>query len=262
LESFWKCHGLGNDFVLLDRRSTGNDIDPARVRAICDRHLGVGADGVLVVLPAAAPALARMVIHNADGSRPEMCGNGLRCVVKYLAEQSPHRPTSVRVETDAGVLDSEVTWNDGRASEITIHLGVATVGNKDEAVANQRGVRVELGNPHFVLFSTALDQVSSVGPILETHSAFPNRTNVECAVPTSDGGLRVTVWERGVGITQACGTGAAAVAVAATVYGMGRYDEWVNVELPGGQVQVCVHRGLRDVELKGSSTFVYRGELV
>lgn len=217
---------------------------------------------MLVILPATTSAMAKMVIHNADGSRPEMCGNGLRCVVKFLAEHAPSPLNTVRVETDAGLLESEVTWHDGRAAEITIHLGAATVGARDETVGNQQGVRVELGNPHFVLMQTPLDQVASVGSILEKHSAFPNRTNVECVVPTSDGGLRVSVWERGVGLTQACGTGAAAVAVAAAVYATGRYDDWVKVELPGGQVQVRVHKGLKDVELKGTSTFVYRGELL
>src|SRR3954469_13047924 len=124
-ERLFKYHGLGNDFVVLDRRQTGRDIDSAESVRLCDRRLGVGADGVLVLLPSPG-AVARMVVHNADGSIPEMCGNGIRCAVKHLLDASGDRPPSVDVDTGAGRLRCEATYGpDGRVSEVEVSMGPA-----------------------------------------------------------------------------------------------------------------------------------------
>ena len=262
MEPFFKYHGLGNDFVVLDRRAVGRDIDGPVARALCDRRRGIGADGVLVVLPAKAPAaLAQMVVHNADGSIAEMCGNGLRCVVKHLAESSGGRPPSVTVETGAGVLSSEISWSPRGVDVITVDMGRAQAGPTGEAVGGHIGTFVDMGNPHFVIFDTPLTEAARVGPKLETNARFPQRANIEVTRAAADGSLDVVVWERGVGLTQACGTGACAALVASALNGSSFFDMWLKVTLPGGPLEVKVKRDLSRVWLRGPATFVYQGEL-
>ncbi|MBL8952890.1 MAG: diaminopimelate epimerase [Myxococcaceae bacterium] len=262
LEAFFKYHGLGNDFVVLDRRKTARDIDASVARVLCDRRRGIGADGVLVLLPSAADAaVARMVVHNADGSIAEMCGNGLRCVVKHLAEHTEGRLQSVTVETGAGVLVSQTAWSPRGVDEITVEMGAAKHGAPNELVDGHTGTFVDMGNPHFVLLDTPPEKAHVVGPHLEVHPRFPHRANIECCRHEADGSMVVTVWERGVGITQACGTGACASVVASALEGKSPFDRWVKVTLPGGPLEVKVQRDLAKVFLKGPATFVYEGAL-
>ncbi len=262
MEPFFKYHGLGNDFVVLDRRKSARDIDAAVARVLCDRRRGIGADGVLVLLPSSADAaLARMVVHNADGSVAEMCGNGLRCVVKHLAETTEGRPPSITVETGAGVLVSEAAWSPRGVDEVTVDMGAAKHGPLDEGVDGHPGTFVDMGNPHFVLLTTPPEEAPNVGPHLELHPRFVHRTNVECCRLGADGSLVVTVWERGVGITQACGTGACAAVVASALHGSSPFERWVKVTLPGGPLEVKVQPDLSRVWLKGPATFVYEGSL-
>jgi diaminopimelate epimerase len=261
VEPFFKYHGLGNDFVVLDRRLNSRDIEADVARALCDRRRGIGADGVLVLLPPEGGAIARMVVHNADGSIAEMCGNGLRCVVRYLAEKAGGHPPAVSVETGAGLLTSQVEWGVGGVTEVTVSMGPARVLFSNEAVAGHTGTAISMGNPHFVLLNVDPREADRVGPLLEVHPRFPDRTNVELCRLDKNGDLDIVVWERGVGITQACGTGACAAVAASALAGFSPFNAWVRVTLPGGTLQVRVEKDLSQVQLKGPAAFVYEGVL-
>ena len=270
-EPFFKYHGLGNDFVILDRRSSGVDLDEAATRALCDRHRGIGADGVLVLLPGDG-TVARMVVHNADGSVPEMCGNGLRCAVKYLVDHQADRPTSITVDTGAGPLRCGLSYDAEGVSEIAVAMGPAKLVASNlpssggtafvEApvaeLPGARGTAVSMGNPHLVFFDVPLERAGEVGPGLEYAKGFPQRTNVELARLEGEG-LRVVVWERGCGLTHACGTGACATVAAAVLTQRVQADTWVPVWLPGGELRIRVAPDLSRVELRGGATFVFEG---
>ena len=271
-ERAFKYEGLGNDFVVLDRREAGEDVSPSASRAICDRRRGVGADGVLVLLPSSR-AEARMVVHNADGSIAEMCGNGLRCVAKYLLDREPTRD-ALEVETGAGVLPARARRAGGEVVEVEIELGPARLdaphlpraagGGRFIAAAvpgvDWPGTAVSMGNPHLVLLGAPPEVVREHGPRLEHLPGFPERTNVE-AVSRAAEGLRVSVWERGAGLTDACGTGAVASVAAAVVAGWVRPDVFVPVELPGGKLTVRVSEDLQRTTLRGPARFVFAAEL-
>lgn len=265
-ERLFKYHGLGNDFFVLDLRDGKPDLDPATVRWICDRKRGLGADGVLSLLPSVG-ARARMVVHNADGSIAEMCGNGLRCAVRYLID---HGETAQRlvVETGAGPLTCELTEQEGLEA-IAIDMGPARLVDPAVLPAEAplidapvrgfpgiRGTALSMGNPHLVLLETPLSEAARLGPQLEVHPDFPTRTNVSFVART-DEGLDVVVWERGCGLTDACGTGACASV--ATMVHLGRLapDAWHRVRLPGGPLSIRVRADLSAVQLKGPATFVF-----
>ncbi|MGO9829103.1 MAG: diaminopimelate epimerase [Myxococcaceae bacterium] len=268
-----KYHGLGNDFVLLDRRSGGGDISSGVARALCDRRRGVGADGVLVLLPSVRAAL-RLRIHNADGSVPEMCGNGLRCAVKHVLEASPGRPEELRVETEAGVLAARPLWAGGRVEEVEVDMGPARLiaAHLPSAATGMpsvgapvpgtpfHGTAVSMGNPHLVLLDAPLEQAGVWGPPLETSAGFPERTNVEF-LAQEEGGLVVVVWERGVGLTQACGTGACAALAAATLAGLVPAERTVRVRLPGGLLFLRLAQDFSNVTLRGPASFVFSTEV-
>lgn len=274
-ERAFKYHGIGNDFVVLDRRDSGIDIEPTEAVRICDRRRGVGADGVLVLLPS-RDAAARMVVHNVDGSIAEMCGNGLRCAVKYLVDNDATRPTSIAVETGAGVLACGVRYDAAEAVEIEVQMGPARLVAPNLPSASTgapfvdqvisgfqplRGTAVSMGNPHLVLSNGDPDQVQLLGPALERHPGFVDRTNVEFVRTEGEEGLQVAVWERGSGFTQACGTGACA-AVAAWVHrGLLPADRFVPVQLPGGTLFIRVAADLSQVVLRGPAVFVFEARL-
>ncbi len=271
-ERAFKYEGLGNDFVVLDRRDAGDDVSPSASRAICDRRRGVGADGVLVLLPSTR-AEARMVVHNADGSIAEMCGNGLRCVAKHLLDRQPARD-ALEVETGAGVLPARARRQGGEVVEVEIELGPARLDARHLPRAtgggpfvaapvpgvDWPGTAVSMGNPHLVLLGAPPEVVREHGPRLEHLSGFPDRTNVE-GVRRAAEGLRVSVWERGSGLTDACGTGAAASVAAAVVAGWVPPDVFVPVELPGGKLTVRVSADLQRTTLRGPARFVFAAEL-
>ncbi len=271
VEPFFKYHGLGNDFVVVDRRESGLDIDADTARALCDRRLGIGADGVLAILPDDAKDIAgRMVVHNADGSIAEMCGNGLRCVVKYLVDHGPGKPAALQVATGAGLLQSEISYGEHGAGLISVAMGPARLKAAnlpqpgpfiDGQINGVVGTAVSMGSPHLVLMDTPPAQAARLGPLLEVHSSFSQRTNVEFCQPRPEGGLTVAVWERGVGLTQACGTGACAAVVAHALARRVFYEEWVPVALPGGLLEIKVMKDLSQVYLRGPATFVYEGTL-
>lgn len=271
--TFLKYHGLGNDFVILHRPPVS--LTPERVVRLCDRHRGIGADGVLV-LSGSARAAARMDVFNADGSTAEMCGNGIRCAAKFLVDHagvSEH----LAIDTAVGVLRCEASrGGDGRVAEVAVEIGrpelsparIPLLAEGDRFVRGRLdlegsavvGTAVALGNPHFVVFDAGGAALEEIGPRLERHPAFPQRTNVEFARAEGDA-LGVEVWERGVGRTNACGTGACAAAVAAVLEGRAESGRAIEVRLPGGVLSVTVAPDLSQVGLRGPAAEVFRGEI-
>jgi diaminopimelate epimerase len=200
-----------------------------------------------------------MVVHNADGSIAEMCGNGLRCAVKHLVDRDPARPSAVAVETGAGRLTCQVSYQGGEAARIEVAMGPARVGLVDAEVAGHPGLRateVSMGNPHLVLSDAPLEEAPLLGPVLERHPDFPARTNVEF-VRSEGAGLRVVVWERGCGLTLACGTGACAAVAAWVRRGALPAGGWTQVLLPGGALEVWVAADFGACSLRGPAAFVF-----
>jgi diaminopimelate epimerase len=264
---FVKYHGLGNDFAVVDLRAEESDLDAFQVRALCDRHRGLGADGVLSILKSSR-APAAMVVHNADGSIAEMCGNGLRCVVKHLAELQPEAVNNLTVETGAGVLRSTLEWKAQRVDKVTVSMGPARFEAAhlphggafvNQLIDGHRATAVSMGNPHLVLLDAPLQDAPRIGPELERHMLFRDRTNVEFVEQTGPQSLRVVVWERGVGLTQACGTGACAAVAAWLKEKRVPADTFIDVELPGGVLNICVASDFSSVLLRGPVTRVFDG---
>lgn len=283
---FVKVEGLGNDFVLLDLRREqipgGLEALAAAAPRWCDRRRGVGADGLLVVVSAHAPADARMIVLNADGSRPEMCGNGLRCVAAHVAGAwsweglpPPWREEAavVTIETDAGphrcVLATEGVHREDASAEVDVEMVAAALGETVELpeAPGRRFVTVSMGNPHAVCFVRDDEDpevlARRLGPSVERASAFPNRTNVEFVRREAEDSFTTWVWERGCGITEACGTGACAVAAAAVAEGVATAGHPVRVRLPGGPLTITVPRDPdRGVGMRGPARRVFTGELL
>jgi diaminopimelate epimerase len=275
--TFHKYHGLGNDFLIFDGTAGGRNTTPEEGIAVCDRHRGVGADGVLWLGPADGAA-ARLIITNADGSRAEMCGNGIRCVAKYLYDRGLARATEIPILTDAGLLSCRVyPGEDGLVETVRVSMGRPRLERAEipmqgtgrcvaEPVEVGREVlritAVSMGNPHAVSFGESSREIASrLGPGLEHHPLFPQRTNAEFARVRSREEIDLVVWERGCGITQACGTGASATTVAAVLCGHVDPDGEVRVNLPGGTLHITVPRDLSTVWMRGPATYVFSGEL-
>jgi diaminopimelate epimerase len=259
---FAKYEGLGNDFIVVDV-ARELDADPTSAQKLCDRHFGIGGDGVLSIAPPTSrTARARMVIHNADGSRPEMCGNGIRCVALHLARLDDAVEARYGIETDAGLLMCDVR-REGDAAEVTVAMGRAEQRGEHLAVLGGqelRFTRISMGNPHAILFDAQYDsaQIDRFGP--QVSQAFSEGSNVEFVRPSSGGGFDLVVWERGVGRTLACGTGAAATAVAAALAGRAPFDLPIEVRLPGGPLQITVNLGTLAVSMRGPARLVFSGE--
>jgi diaminopimelate epimerase len=273
--NFWKYHGIGNDFILLEDPELKAPVDPDAVIRLCDRRTGIGADGVLYVRPD-AEADAYMKIMNSDGSEAEMCGNGIRCVAKHLYDFSLAPKTRMRINTLAGVKEVDITASGGEAAEVSVCMGAPRLGCRDipmrcdgEFIDREievdgtviRGTAVSMGNPHFIIFEEFTDpEVQALGPKVHAHSMFPKKTNVEFVRPR-DGRLDVTVYERGAGWTQACGTGACATAVAAGLRKIAPLGKDVKVRLPGGDLTINVMKDLSMVRMTGPATRVFQGDI-
>ncbi|MBU2602069.1 MAG: diaminopimelate epimerase [Actinobacteria bacterium] len=274
---FAKWQGLGNDYIILEEDVLPGMPSPSQTALLCDRHFGVGADGLLIHCRPTGiveGAVARMRIFNPDGSEPEMCGNGIRMFARYLQERGVIGAGEAVIETLAGPIRPQVL-TDGR---VRVHMGVARLKSAaidatawepiDEVVARDlevdgasyRFTFVDVGNPHCVIPVDDVGSVSieEIGPRIETHPIFPRRTNVEFIRPEADGLVTMRVWERGVGETQACGTGATAVGVAAVRLGLATSP--VTVHLPGGTLEIEVADDLQVVKT-GSAEAVFTGEL-
>lgn len=272
---FIKMQGTGNDFVLIDGRIQSERDWPELARAMCDRHFGVGADGILLVRESTI-ADYRMVMYNPDGSEAEMCGNGIRCFAKYLYDTGDERYTELSVETGAGVKHLTVEAGGERAQRIVVDMGVPIFDPPAIPIAvggtevidlplrvNERSLSltaVSMGNPHAIHF---LDQdvrefpLERIGPRVETDPLFPRRVNFEIAQAMSPQHINVRVWERGAGITLACGTGACAVFAAARRKGL--IGETATISLPGGNLEMRLGpRG--QVLMAGPAAFVFQGE--
>ena len=248
--SFVKYHGLGNDFILVDNRQQSEPIiTPEQAILWCDRHFGIGADGVIFALPGQADTDYTMRIFNCDGSEPEMCGNGIRCLARFIADlEGITEPRSYTIHTLGGLITPKLTA-DGL---ITVDMGEpilraadipTTLGQPDQPVVNQPleaagktwdVTCVNMGNPHCVTFvdDVAAIPLETIGSQIECHSAFPKKINVEFIQVVRSDYLKMRVWERAAGVTLACGTGACASLVAAVL--TDRSDRRATVELPGG----------------------------
>jgi len=267
---FFKLHGLGNDFVLVDEREEPLlSSHPKRKQIICeiaDRKRGVGFDQLLV-LKASARVHAILDIYNADGSMAEMCGNGLRAAALYLWHRAKEEAPELVMETAAG--DRKAHRLDPVDTDMFIEceMGVPQVKHLPDAL--KRGVKlgkkvfkptiVNVGNPHAVVFATPKnkEQLAEWGSLLENHRAFPKRTNVEFVKVRDRHCIEVQVWERGVGITEACGTGAVASAIAAIA--QGECESPVEVRFPGGVAEVTWKQGKTPAFLRGHAAEVYDG---
>ncbi|TPV95601.1 MAG: diaminopimelate epimerase [Myxococcales bacterium FL481] len=271
---FCKVEGLANDFVLVDGRWETDDESERvawwqrRAERLCHRRRGIGADGILLVVSPGDPAaLARMVVINRDGSRPEMCGNGIRCVAHHLAMDTAR--TTFSVETDAGSRACTVVTSDDEVAEVAVDMGPATLDGGLQTFSYAPGLAfrsVDVGNPHAVTFvddvPSLLTTAQALGLRVSTQACYPRGTNVEFAAVRPDGTLTAQVWERGVGLTQACGTGACAVAVAAAQAGLVPTDRAVSVHLPGGALSIeltTAGEGFA-VRMTGPARRVFQGE--
>ena len=274
---FTKLHGAGNDFVLVDALSLDRDWAKLAV-AVCDRHFGVGADGLLLVLPSETADL-RMRMYNPDGSEAEQCGNGVRCFVKYAIERSlvSLQEGAMTVQTAAGVLTTQATVTEGRVDSVRVAMGRPRFAPQEIPVAVEAeppltdlSLEVDgqtlavtclsMGNPHAVLsWTQPVDAypLEVVGPKVERHPLFPNRVNFEVARVLSRDRIEARVWERGAGATLACGSGAAAVMVAARLQDL--VDERAEVRLPGGTLTL-EWDGKGEVYLTGPAVEVFAGE--
>jgi len=258
--SFQKYEGLGNDFLVVDAAREG-DVSPRRALALCDRHFGVGADGVLLTLPPKSPeADARMLVLNADGSVPEMCGNGARCVALHVARARGLREGVVKLETSAGLRLCAVFDPRGEGM-VTVDMGMVRIsGDRTLDVAGSKvAVTVaDAGNPHAVILGAfTREDIDTMGPRIAKHREFPAGTNVEFARvgPT---GIDLVVWERGVGITLACGTGACATAAVACAKGLAPYGRLLAVRLPGGTLDIAIDAG-GHASMRGPARHVFSG---
>jgi diaminopimelate epimerase len=274
---FTKWQGTGNDFILLEARGEERDW-PRLAKAMCDRHFGVGADGILLLLPSDRADL-RMRMFNPDGSEAEMCGNGLRCLVRHVVERGLARPPDgrLRVETGAGVLTVELLSEEGREGWVRAGMGCPRFAPAEIPVLTEMEppVRnlsldvdgqivsvtcVSMGNPHAVHFHArpvATYPLEQIGPKVEMHALFPQRVNFEVARVLNRELIEVRVWERGAGPTLACGSGASAVMVAARLHNL--VEDRVEVRLPGGAL-VLEWDGEGEVYLSGPAEQVFIGE--
>jgi diaminopimelate epimerase len=271
---FAKLHGTANDFIYVDARA-GFPGDPAAIaRRLCDRRRGIGADGLILLLPS-TEADGRMVIYNADGSRAEMCGNGIRGLAKFVYERGLLPKNPLTVETDAGVKALELHLDGGRVARVTVDMGMPEWRGREIPVDADGEILdrplvvdgrtwsvtcVSMGNPHCVVFvdDVAGLPLETLGPRFEHHPFFPRRVNTEFVRVDGRERLTMRVWERGSGETMACGTGACAVGVAAAR--TGRSARRVTVTLPGGPLEIDWRSDDR-VLMTGDAVAVFDGQV-
>lgn len=293
---FTKMHGIGNDYVYVDGFSE-KVADPATLaRQVADRHFGIGGDGLILILPSDR-ADVRMRMFNADGSEAEMCGNGVRCVAKYAYDHGLSRANPMKIETGRGILELGLQVADGRVSQVTVNMGRPILELPDIPVnaaqlMGQRGAEwdlrlspgreqnredyrlqmeeeiivtasfVSMGNPHAVIFVENIESpnLSYLGPLVENHKAFPRRINAHWVQVVSPQEVFMRTWERGSGVTLACGTGACAVCVAGVL--TGRTSGKILAHLPGGDLSLEWRQSDGAVYMTGPATEVFTGQWV
>ncbi len=274
---FYKYQGAGNDFILFDPGIAPKDLEPDHIRFLCDRHFGIGADGVLFIQPS-EKADFFMRIFNSDGSEAEMCGNGIRCFVKHLVDFRLTAKDSVQVQSLTGVHICR-TFRDagGQVSDVEVGMGrprydrsasgmegegtfVAQLVEKDGH--SFHGTAVSMGNPHLVIFEgKSIEEAEIVGPLFESHPAFPSHTNVEFVEVKGPQHLKVVVYERGSGITLACGTGACASVAAAVIEKRIEPSKPVRVDLPGGALSIRISPETGEIWMTGPAVRVFEGDI-
>ena len=274
---FTKMHGAGNDYIYVN---TLQDQVPDPVRAArrwSAPHTGIGSDGLVLIGEARMPeADFSMRIFNADGSEAMMCGNASRCIGKYLYEKGVTRKTEIRLLTLSGIKTLRLVVSRGKVESVTVDMLEPVLGNRAQFIgspavggetilgagdADFSGTFVSMGNPHFVIFTKDITntKIGKYGPLLECNPAFPERCNIEFAQVLSDGRIRMRVWERGSGVTMACGTGACATAVAAAV--TGRAGRQSAVIMDGGELRIEWSEADNHVYMTGPAEFVFEGDI-
>jgi diaminopimelate epimerase len=263
--AFTKMHGCGNDYIYVNAMCH-HIADPVRAAiAWSDRHKGIGSDGLVLIDRSPVPeAHFSMRIFNADGSEAMMCGNASRCIGKYLYERGITTQTHIRLLTLSGIktLELAVSPDTNTVESVTVDMGAPVLDDPAQFVPSRglnKGTFVSMGNPHYVIFTDNIDQVATTGSSLEYHPSFPQRCNIEFARIEADGSIRTRVWERGSGITQACGTGACATAVAASL--SGRAGRRSSIVMDGGTLDIEWRQSDNHVYMTGPATFVFDGSI-
>ena len=276
---FSKYQGLGNDFILIDNRHSPETIvTPQNAIAMCDRHFGIGADGVIFALPGQEGAEYTMRIYNSDGSEPEMCGNGIRCLAKFIAslEGTTEVNKSYKIHTLAGTIvpqltsDGEVRVDMGQPQLMAAEIPTNLSSPEDKVIAQPLKVAdktwsvtcVSMGNPHCITFVEDSEAIAleSIGTLFEHHPAFPQRTNTEFIQVVKSDYIKMRVWERGAGSTLACGTGACASVVAGVLNN--KCARVCTVELPGGCLQIEWSHTDGKVYMTGPAVEVFTGQYI
>ena len=273
---FTKMHGCGNDYVYVNCfKETIENPSEAAIR-VSKRHFGVGSDGMILICPSDV-ADFQMKMYNADGSMGEMCGNGIRCVAKYVYDYGMTDKTHITIETGAGIKTLDLTVEDGKVSMVRVDMGepileaakIPVVSDKEQVINEPILVQgtewkmtcVSMGNPHAVVFvaDTKHLPIKDIGPCFENHKAFPNRTNTEFVQFISSKEINMRVWERGAGETWACGTGTCASVMACILNGY--TDDKVLVHLLGGDLLIEYDRETNHIFMTGPATTVFEGEI-
>lgn len=277
---FTKMHGCGNDYIYVDgaKEKIEPDKKPDLVRRLSDRHFGIGGDGVIFINPS-EEADFEMEMYNMDGTRAEMCGNGIRCVAKFVYDKGLTDKTSISIVSCGKVKYLDLAISDGRVSEVKVNMGspilkaadipvIADAGD-EEVIAKriEAGDKiyemtcVSMGNPHAVIFmeDVANLDIEKIGPLFENHVRFPNRTNTEFVKLIDKDTVEMRVWERGTGETLACGTGACAAVVACILNGL--TNDTVTVKLLGGSLKIQWDRQANLVYMTGPAATVFEGEM-
>lgn len=273
---FTKMHGLGNDYVCINCFRERVEDPSGFARALCDRHYGIGADGLILICPSKVSDF-KMEIYNSDGSVAGMCGNGIRCLGKYVYDYRLTGKETLSIETKSGIRNMHLHIQDGKACGAMVDMGVPRLNahsipilsEKDLVIndpievqkKNYRMTGISMGNPHAVIFSEEINGISleETGRELEFHPRFPERANIEFCHVTARDRMEIRVWERGVGETLACGTGACAAVVASVLNDL--TDEEVIVKLLGGELSVRWDRKVNHVFLEGPAVKVFDGVL-
>ena len=258
---FTKMHGLGNDYLYVYGEVPDNIEELSQ--KLSQRHFGAGSDGMIYISPSKI-ADFKMRIFNADGSEAKMCGNGIRCVGKYVYDKGYTDKSHLRIETQSGIKYLDLQFSCGKVKFVTVNMGKAIPENdKTLSICGEEivGTPVSVGNPHFVIFVDNIENAPllELGPVIEHHNAFPDGVNVEFVQVLSENQLRMRVWERGSGVTMACGTGACAVAMAAVSKNICEREKTISVQLDGGILKIQIDDD-NTVTMTGPAETVYEGE--
>lgn len=274
---FTKMHGCGNDYVYVNcfRETVANPGETARF--ISDRHFGIGSDGLILIKPSER-ADFEMDMYNSDGSSGAMCGNGIRCVAKYVYDYGLTDKTHINIDTKSGIKDLDLEIENGKVSRVCVNMGAPDLTASHIPVLTEAAeiinspieaggkeyfyTAISMGNPHAVVFLDTLEdlEIEKIGPLFEHHPNFPDRINTEFIQILDESTLRMRVWERGAGETMACGTGACAAAVASILNGKVTGNS-VTVHLLGGSLQIRWDREQNQVFMTGPATTVFDGEI-